>query len=46
VYKFLQRPEEGVKPLELVLQAVISFSMWVLGIELESSGRLVHTLNH
>ena len=32
--------------LELELQMVVSSLMWVLEIELPSSGRAVHALNH
>lgn len=32
--------------LELELQAVVSYSTWVLGTELQFSGRAVRALNH
>ena len=37
---------EVVRPLELELHAVVSHLIWVLGIELRSSGRTVCALNH
>lgn len=33
-------------PLELGLQAAVNYLIWVLGIELRSSGRAVYTFNH
>lgn len=34
-------PEEGIGSLDLGLQVVVSHLTWVLGIELQSSGRTV-----
>lgn len=34
---YLMRSEEGVRSLELELQAVVNLPMWVLGAELRSS---------
>lgn len=37
--------QKASDPLELKLQAVVSYLMWVLGVELRSSGRAVSTPN-
>jgi hypothetical protein len=39
------RPQ-GLDPLELELQVVVSYLVWLLGIELGSFGRGASALNH
>lgn len=38
-------PEEGVRPLELELQAIVRCQMWLLGTRLQSSGRAAVVLD-
>lgn len=42
----LPRSKERGKALGLVLQAVASYPMWVMGTEVGSSTRATHVLNH
>jgi|UPI0000F4FFFE hypothetical protein len=37
--------QEVLDPLELELQAVLSYPLWVLGIKIRSSGRAACVLN-
>lgn len=41
-----QRPEEGIGSLDLELQALVSYLMWVLGTKLWSFGRASSVLKH
>lgn len=39
------KPKEVLGPLGLELQAIMSYSTWVLSTELKSSGRVARSLN-
>lgn len=43
---YVHVPEVRDIPWMLELQAVVSCLMWVVGVELGSSARIVHVLNH
>ena len=42
----LQKSEEGLDPLKMEFQVVVSYLMWEMGTELRSFARAAHALNH
>lgn len=43
-YRYWSRVQKVLDPLELELEVIVRYPMWVLGIEIRSSGRPVRTI--